>query len=140
MSPPAAPAAASASARREYGSGAKSTAPAIRGPVGRLVKRSEFLAARRGKKSRGPYFLIESIDRGDGGPPRVGFTVTKKVGNAVTRNRIRRRLKEACRVYAGGDMAVGRDYVIVGRREILHISFDTLKDELARRIRGISHG
>ena len=64
------------------------------------------------------------------------MTVTKKTGNAVVRNRIRRRLKEAMRVHAAGDMAQGSDYVIVGRREILAAPFDGLKAELSRRIRG----
>lgn len=108
--------------------------------VQRLRKRAEFLAVRRGEKRRGPLFLMEVLDRGDEGPPRVGFTVTRKSGDAVTRNRIRRRLKEACRVHAGGDMSAGRDYVIVGRPEVLSVSFDALKEELSRRIRGRPHG
>ncbi len=103
---------------------------------GRLKKRSEFLAVRRGEKRRGRLFLLEVLDRADDAPPRFGMTVTKKVGNAAVRNRIRRRLKEATRVHAGGDMAAGNDYVIVGRREVLAVPFDELKRELSRRIRG----
>lgn len=105
-------------------------------PPGRLKKRPEFLAVRRGEKRRGRLFLLEVLDRGDDKPARFGLTVTKKVGNAVTRNRIRRRLKEAARVRAGGDMKPGSDYVIVGRREVLAASFDDLARELSRRIRG----
>jgi ribonuclease P protein component len=105
-------------------------------PPARLKKRAEFLAVRRGEKRRGPLFLMEVLDRGDGGPPRLGFTVTKKVGNAVVRNRVRRRLKEAVRTRAGADMAPGSDYVIVGRREVLGASFDDLARELSRRMRG----
>jgi len=102
----------------------------------RLRKRAQFLAVRRGEKRRGRLFLLEVLDREDGGPPRFGLTVTKKVGNAVVRNRIRRRLKEAARVHAGGDMAAGNDYVIVGRRDVLDAAFDDLARELSRRIRG----
>ncbi|MGN6770292.1 MAG: ribonuclease P protein component [Rhizobiaceae bacterium] len=101
---------------------------------GRLRKRAEFLAVRQGEKRRGRLFLLEVLDRGDTGEPRVGFTVTKKVGNAVTRNRIRRRLKEAVRTHAAGDMADGNDYVIVGRRDVLDVPFGALKAELSRRI------
>lgn len=79
---------------------------------------------------------MEVLDRGDDKPPRVGYTVTKKVGNAVVRNRVRRRLKEAVRTRAAGDMGPGKDYVIVGREEVLHIPFDQLAMELSRRIRG----
>jgi ribonuclease P protein component len=102
----------------------------------RLKTRAEFLAVRRGEKRRGPLFLMEVLNRGDDGEPRLGFTVTKKVGNAVVRNRIRRRLKEAVRTRAGGDMAAGSDYVIVGRREVLDVAFDDLARELSRRMRG----
>lgn len=103
---------------------------------GRLLKRAEFLAVRRGEKRRGRLFLVEVLNRGDGKAPRVGFTVTKKVGNAVVRNRVRRRLKEAVRTHAARDMATGNDYVIVGRDDVLSIPFDQLKAELSRRIRG----
>ena len=103
--------------------------------IRRLTKRSEFLAVRNGEKRRGRLFLLEVLTRGDDKPPRVGFTVTKKAGNAVKRNRIRRRLKEALRVHAAGDMAAGNDYVIVGRGEIVRAPFATLVSELSRRIR-----
>lgn len=104
-------------------------------PFGRLKKRSQFLAVQRGEKRRGPLFLLEVMDRGDNDLPRFGITVTKKVGNAVVRNRVRRRLKEAVRVHAGGDMTPGSDYVIVGRRDVLDAAFDNLGRELSRRIR-----
>lgn len=104
-------------------------------PIRRLKKRAEFLAVQRGEKRRGRLFLLEVLDRGDGGPPRVGFTVTKKVGNAVVRNRVRRRLREAVRVHAAGDMAPGNDYVIVGRDDILSAQFGDIAAELTRRIR-----
>ncbi|MBN9069949.1 MAG: ribonuclease P protein component [Rhizobiales bacterium] len=101
---------------------------------GRLRKRAEFLAVRQGEKRRGRLFLLEVLDRGDTGEPRVGFTVTKKVGNAVTRNRIRGRLKKAVRTHAAGDMADGNDYVIVGRPDVLDVPFGALKAERSRRI------
>nr|WP_206453064.1 ribonuclease P protein component [Aurantimonas marina] len=101
--------------------------------VGRMTKRAEFLAARKGRRLNGPFFFVEALDRGDGEDPRVGLTVTKKVGNAVVRNRIRRRLREAIRLDAEADMALGIDYVIVARREVLAMPFAALKDELSRR-------
>lgn len=113
----------------------KGPAPHGSGPK-RLLKRKEFLAVRRGERRRGRLFLVEVLDRGDQAEPRVGFTVTKKVGNAVVRNRVRRRLKEAVRTHAAGDMATGSDYVIVGREDVLTAPFGQLKAELSRRIRG----
>jgi ribonuclease P protein component len=116
----------------------RNTADASNLPVstGQLRKRSEFIAVQRGEKRRGPLFLLETRSREDAGPPRVGFTVTRKQGNAVERNRIRRRLREAIRSDPARDMKAGNDYVIVGRRDVLTAPFDRLKLELTRRIRG----
>lgn len=100
-----------------------------------MKKRSEFLAARDGAKRRGRWFLVEIKARGDGGPARVGYTITRKCGTATERNRIRRRLRDAVRRQAARDMSPGNDYVIVGRREALEAPFAELAAELARRIR-----
>ncbi|MCW4116431.1 ribonuclease P protein component [Aurantimonas sp. MSK8Z-1] len=109
------------------------TAAAPRPAVERIRKRADFLAARAGRRLNGPFFFVETRDRADGAPPRVGFTVTKKVGNAVERNRIRRRLREAIRLGCRADMLCGFDYVIVARRDLLHLPFATLTSELSRR-------
>lgn len=101
----------------------------------RLRKRAEFLAVRAGQKRRGRLFLLEVLDSGDRDrPARTGITVTKKVGNAVERNRIRRRIREALRIKAAGDMVAGTDYVIVARRDVLNAPFAQLSEELSRRI------
>ncbi|PRD43270.1 ribonuclease P protein component [Phyllobacterium phragmitis] len=108
----------------------------------RLRKRAEFLTVRTGEKRRGPFFLLEVKTRSEAGfaaakagnRPRVGITVTKKNGNAVIRNRIRRRLREAVRTHAAGDMADGTDYVIVARRDALDAPFTELGRELAKRV------
>ncbi len=110
----------------------------------RLRKRAEFLSVRTGERRRGPLFLLEVRPRTEeesarlkiGDQPRAGFTVTKKNGNAVVRNRIRRRLKEALRLHAGRDMAASTDYVIVAREQALAAPFTSLAEELSRRIVG----
>ncbi|KAB0680439.1 ribonuclease P protein component [Aureimonas leprariae] len=102
--------------------------------MARLRRRADFLAARRGRRLGGPFFFIEALDRHDGAEPRFGLTVTRKVGNAVERNRIRRRLREAIRTSCGADMARGFDYVIVARREVLDLAFERLRSELHRRL------
>ncbi|QLL63690.1 ribonuclease P protein component [Sinorhizobium mexicanum] len=103
--------------------------------VGRLKSRPQFLAVRAGESRKGPLFLLEVLDRKDlEGDARVGFTVTKKHGNAVERNRMRRRLKEAVRLSAGFAMKPGHDYVIVARRDLLHAPFDALTRALCDRI------
>lgn len=103
--------------------------------IGRLRKRSEFLAVRKGERRKGPYFIVEVLDRArPHDVPRIGYTVTKRQGNAVERNRIRRRLKEAVRTGAGFDMKPGHDYVVVARRDALKAPFEALSDALATRI------
>ena len=112
---------------------AGSAGPRAMGPE-RLTRRSDFLAARRGEKRRARLFLVEVLKRGEG-PPRVGFTVTKKTGKAVKRNRIRRRLKEAVRLHVADDMAAGNDYVVVAREEVASAPFGLIAAELQRLIR-----
>ena len=103
--------------------------------VGRLLSRPQFLAVREGEKRRGPLFLLEVLNRKEEeSEARVGFTVTKKHGNAVERNRMRRRLKEAVRLHAGFAMQPGHDYVVVARRDVLQASFKELAAELKSRV------
>jgi ribonuclease P protein component len=104
-------------------------------PAERLKTRPQFLKVREGEKRKGSLFLLEVLDRKEPeSAPRVGFTVTKKHGNAVERNRMRRRLKEAVRLSAGFAMKPGHDYVIVARRELLAAPFERLTRGLCDRI------
>jgi ribonuclease P protein component len=78
--------------------------------------------------------VLQARRRDDAGPARVGFTVSKKVGTAVERNRVRRRLKEAVRRSASQHMRRGHDYVIVGRRTALTVNFERLMGELQQSL------
>jgi ribonuclease P protein component len=98
--------------------------------LARLKRRAEFVAAAAGARTGGRSVMMQSRPRGDDAPPRVGFTVTRKVGNAVERNRIRRRMRAA--VERCGERArPGCDYVLVARRPAITISFEALVAELA---------
>lgn len=66
---------------------------------------------------------------------RVGFTVSRKVGNAVVRNRVRRRLREVARQIIPGQARAGLDYVLVGRQGALKRDFAVLKGELVEALR-----
>ena len=68
-------------------------------------------------------------------PIRVGFTVTRKVGNAVVRNRVRRRLREAARLVMPGQARPDLDYVLVGRQATLARDFGALRQELLEALR-----
>ena len=81
-----------------------------------LRARKDFLAAARAKRSGQPGFLLQARDRGDArDETRVGFTCSKKLGNAVTRNRAKRRLREVARQVLPKSGRAGWDYVLVGR-------------------------
>ena len=100
-----------------------------------LKSRPEFLAVRGGRRSSTPAFLIEARERPaaeNGGTARFGFTITKKIGNAVTRNRIRRRLKAAFAATAPDHARPSCDYVIVARHAALDRPFATLLEDVAR--------
>jgi ribonuclease P protein component len=100
----------------------------------RLRQRGEFLAVAAGTKVPAAAFVLQARRRDDAGPARIGFTVSKKVGTAVERNRVRRRLKEAVRRSASRQMRAGHDYVIVGRRAALTLAFASLTGDLERSL------
>ena len=105
----------------------------------RLKHRSDFLAAATGVKVPAAAFVLQARSRGDEAPPRVGFTVSKKVGNAVERNRVRRRLRDVVRRTAAGRIVAGHDYVLIGRRAALQVPFDRLIVEFEGALRR-AHG
>ena len=80
-----------------------------------LKKRPDFLAAARGRRQVTPGFVLQARDREEPGPARVGFTCSKKVGNAVARNRAKRRLREIARLVLPTHARPGWDYVLIGR-------------------------
>ncbi len=77
-----------------------------------------------------PAFVVQTRARDDSGPVRIGFTVTKKVGTATERNRVRRRLRELVKRLDVISMRPHHDYVIVGRRAALDRGFETMFNDL----------
>jgi ribonuclease P protein component len=101
----------------------------------RLRRRADFLAAAGGRKVATAPFVLQALGRADNGPIRVGFTVSKKVGTAVERNRVRRRLKDVVKRSADGRLRCGHDYVLIGRRAALRLPFDRLVEEFKTALR-----
>ena len=96
----------------------------------RLRQRADFLAVANGARVSSAAFVVQTRRRDDDGPVRVGFTVTKKNGNAPQRNRIRRRLRELVKRLDVITMRPHSDYVLVGRRAALACDFTAMLDDL----------
>lgn len=101
----------------------------------RLKRRAEFLLlAAKGRKAPMPGLVLQALKRGDTAPARLGFTVTKRVGNAVVRNRTRRRLKEAARLNLAEQPLAGVDLVLIGRAATRGRDFGALREDLRRAL------
>jgi ribonuclease P protein component len=98
------------------------------------------LAAAAAVKVSTKAFILQMRDRRDDAPARVGFTVSKKVGNAVERNRVRRRLREIVKQASGEAARPGRDYVLIGRRAGLSAPFGGLIEDFKSALRRLDEG
>jgi ribonuclease P protein component len=99
----------------------------------RLPNRRDFLRVQAGRRCAMPGFVLQAAPA-PAAPvrpiARVGFTVSRKVGNAVIRNRVRRRLREVARLVIPGQARADLDYVLVGRQAALARDFEALRREL----------
>ncbi|MEM6408543.1 MAG: ribonuclease P protein component [Pseudomonadota bacterium] len=97
-----------------------------------LKKRPDFLRAAKARRAGQPGFMLQARDRSDGDAlVRVGFTCSKKVGNAVARNRAKRRLRELAHIILPQAATPGFDYVLIGRaEETAKRDFRLMQDEL----------
>jgi ribonuclease P protein component len=109
--------------------------PSVAAKPGRLKRRPEFLrVASSGKKAAVGGVVLQAMTRQDTDPARLGFTVTKKVGNAVVRNRTRRRLKEAARILLAQRPVTGADLVLIGRDSTRKRNFIALQGDIRRAL------
>ncbi len=95
-----------------------------------IRKRADFLAANRGVRVARPGFVLLAHPNGGLGK-RFGVTVTKKIGNAVVRNRMKRRFRELLRAALPGAGLIDHDHVLIGRDGGVERDFALLNDELA---------
>jgi ribonuclease P protein component len=104
-----------------------------------IRKRADFLAANRGKRYATPGFVLLVFDRRDHDPAkRLGITITKKVGNAVIRNRMRRRFRELARELLPDQGRAGADHILIGRDGGIDRDFGLLRAEMTKALGKLS--
>ena len=134
MTPPEAP---------EVGTATEgNTPPAVSVCLTVLKNRSDFLRAARARRQGTKGMMVQGRKRtpGEAQGIRVGFTCSKKVGNAVARNRAKRRIREVARLLLPELGQDGWDYVLIGRvKETANRPFEALQDDLRYALRKI-HG
>ena len=100
-----------------------------------IKKRSDFLAANRGKRYATPGFVLLVRDRQDDSPAiRLGITITKKVGNAVIRNRMRRRFRALAQEMLADKGKAGADHILIGRDSGIERDFDALRADMFKAL------
>jgi ribonuclease P protein component len=100
-----------------------------------MVRRADFLAANRGRRAPMPGFVLLVRERADGDPAmRYGITVTKKIGGAVIRNRMKRRFRVLARELLPIYGIAGADHVLIGRSEGIERDFALLRTEMTKAL------
>jgi ribonuclease P protein component len=95
-----------------------------------IRKRADFLAANKGlRNARAGFVLLTVANAGAG--KRFGVTVTKKIGNAVVRNRMKRHFRELLRAALPGEGLPDTDHVLIGREGGVERDFATMREELS---------
>lgn len=106
-----------------------------------MTRRADFLAANHGLRAPMPGFVLLVRDRADGDlTPRLGITVTKKIGNAVVRNRMKRRFRALARDIMPDHAIAGADHVLIGRDSGIERDFAALQAELEKALGRIRRG
>jgi len=101
-------------------------------PLQRLTRRADFLTVAAGRRrSVAPGLILQTYPQSAADAVRVGFTASRKVGNAVARNRARRRLRAAAAELMPAHAAGGHDYVVIARLGTLTRPYDALLADLA---------
>ncbi len=104
-------------------------------PIRRLTRRSQFLAANAGVRVPMPGFVLIIHPRGDADADAgFGITATKRLGGAVRRNRVKRRLRAIIRDRLPGGATPGADHVVIGRPDMLTADFARLSDDFAKAL------
>ncbi|MBU3079109.1 ribonuclease P protein component [Sphingomonas sp. XMGL2] len=104
-----------------------------------MRRRPDFLAANSALRAPMPGFVLLARPRGDGDPVRrLGITVTKKIGNAVVRNRVKRRFRALGRELMPAFGIAGADHVLIARAGGVESDFAKLRADLEKALRKLA--
>lgn len=103
--------------------------------IGRLTRRADYLAANGGKRLVNPGFILLVRERADADDSiRLGITVSKRIGGAVARNRMKRRFRALAREVLAEAGLAGADHVLIGRAGGVERPFTALREDLKRAL------
>ncbi|MBM3503813.1 MAG: ribonuclease P protein component [Alphaproteobacteria bacterium] len=109
----------------------------MRGRVGRITRRADFVRiAGRNRRWVTPGLTLQT-DRAPTDAVRVGFTVTRRLGKAVARNRIKRRLRAVAEHVLEHHALPGQDFVVIGRSDALTRPFAALCEDMEKALKGL---
>jgi ribonuclease P protein component len=95
----------------------------------KITKRSDYLRASKSKYVRTNSFVIQFYNRADTLGPRYGVTATKKIGNAIKRNRAKRRIRNLVKDLLPKYGKNGYDYVFIAKENLINEDWEVLKEE-----------
>ena len=97
--------------------------------IDKITKRSDYLRASKSKYFRSNSFIIQFYNRADTLGPRYGVTATKKIGNAIKRNKAKRRIRNLVKDLLPKYGKNGYDYVFIAKENLINEDWEVLKEE-----------
>ena len=97
--------------------------------IDKITKRSDYLRASKSKYFRSNSFIIQFYNRVDDLEPRYGITATKKIGNAIKRNKAKRRIRNLVKDLLPKYGKNGYDYVFIAKENLINEDWEVLKEE-----------
>ena len=105
--------------------------------LGKITKRSDYLKASKGQYIKTCALFLQKVKRDDKKSPRYGVTASKKIGNAVERNKAKRRIRHAIKELLPKYGKNGYDYVVVATIKTNKVSWKTVLNDLEKAFREI---